>query len=178
MLHDTVRFSLFSYLRTGNPIIDGIISAALLGLMTYILNNLNLFAIANHTIEITPTDLESNIAIFGAAVTDVNLANLSYQNAKITKQAHLNGTGTDVILTDSTGVKHIITLWGNNDLASIIVYAPLNSQLTPTTGISGDITGVSTQNALATAANSAVHSISVSDTGANIIKNLSQLTAV
>ena len=43
MLHDTVRFSLFSYLRTGNPIIDGVISAALLGIMTYILNNLDFF---------------------------------------------------------------------------------------------------------------------------------------
>lgn len=50
MLHDTVRFSLFSYLRTGNPIIDGVISAVLLGLMTYILNNLNSFQFKSYDI--------------------------------------------------------------------------------------------------------------------------------
>ena len=43
MFHDTVRFSLFSYLRTGNPVVDGIVSALLLGAVSYILNNLYLF---------------------------------------------------------------------------------------------------------------------------------------
>ena len=37
MADDTIRFSLFSYLRTGNPLLDGLITATLLGTVSYIL---------------------------------------------------------------------------------------------------------------------------------------------
>jgi hypothetical protein len=50
MFYDTVRFSLFSYLRTGNPVVDGIISAALLGVVSYILNNLYVIEFKSHNV--------------------------------------------------------------------------------------------------------------------------------
>jgi len=40
MFRDSIRFSLFSYLRTGNPLIDGIISALVLYVIGFIFNNI------------------------------------------------------------------------------------------------------------------------------------------
>ena len=40
MFHDSIRFSLFSYLRTGNPLLDGIISAVLITSLSFILKNI------------------------------------------------------------------------------------------------------------------------------------------
>lgn len=40
MFNDAVRFSLFSHLRTGNPMIDGMLSAIIITIVTYIVNNI------------------------------------------------------------------------------------------------------------------------------------------
>lgn len=40
MFHDSIRFSLFSYLRTGNPLLDGIISAVLITSLSFVLKNI------------------------------------------------------------------------------------------------------------------------------------------
>jgi hypothetical protein len=40
MFHDTVRYSLFSYIRTGNPVIDGLLSATLITTFSYIFKNI------------------------------------------------------------------------------------------------------------------------------------------
>ena len=135
------------------------------------LNNLDLTKVSNHSIELKPTDLSSSITVSGAEIVDVNLAGLSYLGATITKQAHVvNGitTGTDVILTETNTTQHIITLLGTNIPSSVLVYAPLNSMIIPATGVTGDLTNVLAADALADAANSAVTSVSVTDTASNI----------
>jgi hypothetical protein len=39
MMNDTIRFSAFSYLRTGNPMLDGIISATLVAAMSFVMKS-------------------------------------------------------------------------------------------------------------------------------------------
>lgn len=144
------------------------------------LSNLDLTSVANCSIELQPIDLTSNITISGAVVRDVDLSKLSYLGASVTKKSvDVNGSNsTEIDVVEAGGgAKHVITLVGT-DLASVTVFAPLNSLVAPTSGISGVRSSATVANALADAANSNVTTVSVSDTASNITAHFEDLIKI
>ena len=146
------------------------------------LNNLNLALIANHPIEIQPTDINSNITISSAVVRDVNLTslNLPIGSTITVKSINFNGmnsTEIDISIYNDSVRTIILENTNSNNLA---VYVPPTTQINSITNINGmtELNFVLAKDVLTNAANKDVSSIKIVDTANNINKYFSDIVNV